>query len=110
MSKVLPIVLLITVFTAFAAGKSPACGLAYQLQQPEIPLDIAVKADQRTAAATRTAMDWWAARLSTPARPIIWHPVEDRNTCMIYIRYGWEGMMPRKMAQGYTYLPYHKRY
>jgi hypothetical protein len=55
-------------------------------------------------------MDWWAARLSTPARPITWHPVEDRNACMIYIRYGWEGMMPRKTVQGYTHLPYHKQY
>jgi hypothetical protein len=110
MSKILPIVLLITILPAFAAGKSPACGLASQLQQPEIPLDIAVKADHRTAAATRTAMDWWAARLSTPARPITWHPVEDWAACMIYIRYGWEGMMPRKTVQGYTYLPYHERY
>jgi len=110
MSRILPVALLITVFPAFAAGKRPACGLANQLQQPEIPLDIAVKADHRTAAATKTAMDWWAARLSTPARPITWHSVEDQSACMIYIRYGWEGMMPRKTVQGYTYLPYHKRY
>jgi hypothetical protein len=84
--------------------------LAYQLQQTELPQNIAVKTDRMTSAATKVAMDWWAARLSTPARPIEWHMVEDRAHCMIYIRYGWDGMMPHRSTQGYTYMPDNQSY
>jgi hypothetical protein len=110
MSKTFLFALLIVPFPTLILAGNSGCALAYRLQQAELPQDIAVKADHLTSPATKVAMDWWAERLSTPARPITWHWVEDRANCMIYIRYGWEAMMPRKIVQGYTYLPDNKHY
>src|SRR3954470_534261 len=76
-----------------ARNSSKPCGLAYQMQQAELPQDIAVKADPLTSGATKIAMDWWVARLSTPVRPTTWHTVQGLDECMIYIRHGWENMM-----------------
>ncbi len=110
MPKTFLFALLIVLFPTRVPGGNSGCALAYQLQQAELPRDIAVKTDHRTSSATKVAMDWWTERLSTPARPIAWHWVEDQADCMIYIRYGLEGMMPRKSVAGYTYLPDNKRY
>jgi hypothetical protein len=111
MSKTLPFALLITLLPALVSGKSPSpgCALAYRLQQVELPQDIAVKTDRMTSDATKIAMDWWVARLSSPARPITWHTVEDNATCMIYIRLGWENVL-NKSALGYTYMPASEKY
>jgi hypothetical protein len=80
------------------------------MQQTELPQDIAVKVDALTSGATRIAMDWWVARLSTPVRPTTWHTVQGLDECMIYIRHGWENMMSKKSAAGYTHLPDHQKY
>jgi hypothetical protein len=110
MPKTFLFALLIVLFPTLVPGGNSGCGLAYQLQQAELPQDLAVKADHMTTPAAKVAMDWWAERLSTPARPITWHWVEDQADCMIYIRYGWEAMMPRRTVAGYTYLPDNKHY
>jgi hypothetical protein len=110
MPKTFLFALLIVLFPTLLPGGNSGCALAYQLQQAELPQDIAVKADHMTGHASKVAMDWWAERLSAPARPITWHWVEDQADCMIYIRYGWERMMPRKTVAGYTYLPDNKHY
>jgi hypothetical protein len=94
---------------AEARYQSQACDLAYQVQQMEIPSDIAVRVDPMTSAATKIAMDWWAARLSTPARPIRWHVVRDRS-CMIYIRHGWDGMVDKTLTAAYTHTPDCEKY
>jgi hypothetical protein len=111
MSKMPAFALLIALLPALVPGKSPpdGCALAYRLQQAELPQDIAVKTDRMTSDATKIAMDWWVARLSSPARPITWHTVEDSATCMIYIRFGWEEIGERSVL-GHTYMPVSKRY
>jgi hypothetical protein len=80
------------------------------MQQAELPQDIAVKADPLTSGATKIAMDWWVARLSTPVRPTTWHTVQGLDECMIYIRHGWENMMSNNSAAGYTHLPDSENY
>jgi hypothetical protein len=110
MPKTFLFALLIVLFPTLVPGGNSGCALAYQLQQADLPQDIAVKADRMTGPAAKVAMDWWAERLSTPGRPITWHWVEDQADCMICIRYGWEGMMTRKSVAGYTYLPDNKHY
>ncbi len=93
-----------------AKNQNGSCGLAYQMQQRELPQDIAVKVDSMTSDATRIAMDWWVARLSLPSRPTTWHTVERRNDCMIYIRHGWDNMMSTRSAAGYTRMPDDEQY
>jgi hypothetical protein len=93
-----------------AKNQNRSCGLAYQMQQSELPRDIAVKVDSMTGGATRIAMDWWVARLSRPARPTKWHTVERLDDCMIYIRHGWDNMMSKRSAAGYTRMPDDERY
>jgi hypothetical protein len=112
MPKMYLFALLITLFpTLVIGGNFPqTCALAYRLQQAELPEDIAVKTDRMTSASTKVAMDWWVARLSTPARPIAWHTVEDRANCMIYVRFGWVMPISPTSVQGYTYMPDNQRY
>ena len=62
----------------------------------ELSSDIALRVDPMTSAATKIAMDWWVARLSTPTRPITLHVVKDTNARMIYIRHGWDGMIDKR--------------
>jgi len=110
MSKTSAFALLFALLPALIAGKSPpGCALAYQLQQAELPQDIAVKTDRTTSDATKIAMNWWVARLSSPARPITWHTVEDSAACMIYIRFEWEDFA-NKSVLGHTYMPVSKKY
>jgi len=111
MSKTPTFALLIALLPALVPGKSPpdGCALAYQLQQAELPQDIAVKTDRMTSDATKIAMDWWVARLSSPARPITWHTVEDSATCMIYIRFGWVDNFNTSVL-GHTHMPVSKKY
>ncbi len=97
-------------FVAEARYQPQACGLAYQMQQLELPRDIAVRVDPMTSAETKIAMDWWVARLSTPARPLTWHVVKDRNGCMIYIRHGWDGMVDKTFTAAYTHTPDCEKY
>ncbi|HTF45627.1 MAG TPA: hypothetical protein VK641_17100 [Terriglobales bacterium] len=101
---VVPILLLLPA-VAEARYQSQSCGLAYQMEQIELPGDIAVKVDPMTSAATKIAMDWWVGRLSTPERPVTWHIVEDRDECMIYIRHGWDGMVDRTLTAAFTHTP-----
>ena len=100
-------VLLLTLVPMLAVGKNPAesCALADEMQEAELPGDIAVKADKLTSEATKAAMNWWTARLSTPARPLRWHAVDSLDECMIYIRYGGANMMFRASLAGYTHMP-----
>jgi hypothetical protein len=63
-----------------------------------------------TSAATKIAMDWWVARMSTPAQPITWHVVKDGNACMIYIRHGWDGMIDKTLTAAYTHTPDCEKY
>lgn len=102
--------LLLVPVLANARNQPQSCGLALRMQQAELPQDIAVKIDSTTSAATRIAMDWWVARLSTPAQPITWHTVETLDECMIYIRHGWDNMMSKRSAAGYTHMPDHQEY
>jgi hypothetical protein len=102
--------LLLAPVLASATNHSESCGLAYQMQQAELPQDIAVKVDSMTGAATKIAMDWWVARLSTPTRPGRWHTVEKLDECMIYIRHGWDNMMSKRSSAGYTHMPDHEKY
>jgi hypothetical protein len=112
MSKTLYVALAIAVFPALVIGKNPSevCALANQLQQAELPQDIAVRTDRMTSAATKIAMDWWTTRLSTPARPITWHVVVDAPDCMIYIRFGWDNMTANKPIEGYTHMPNDRKF
>jgi hypothetical protein len=112
MPKIRLFVYLLWLLPALINAKShpQSCGLAYQMQQVELPLDIAVKVDSMTSAATKIAMDWWAARLSTPARPITWHTVDNLDECMIYIRHGWECQMHTRSTAGYTHTPDYRKY
>jgi hypothetical protein len=105
-------VLLLTLFPMFAIGKDPpgSCALAYRMQRAELPRDIAVKTDKLTSEATTIAMNWWTARLSTPARPVTWHVVDSLDECMIYIRYGGANMMFRVSLAGYTHMPGYSPY
>jgi hypothetical protein len=109
-ARLLVVTLLLSSFVANAKTQRQSCGLAYQLQQTELPHDIAVKVDSSTSAATRIAMDWWVTRLSTPAHPSTWHTVETLDECMIYIRHGWDNMMSNKSTAGYTHMPDHEKY
>jgi hypothetical protein len=93
-----------------AKSQNEPCGLAYEMQQAELPQDIAIRVDSMTSAVTGIAMNWWAARLSTPARPTTWHIVEKPADCMMYIRHGWDNMMSRRSAAGYTHMPDHQKY
>src|SRR5882757_318006 len=107
-----PIVLALLLVPVLANARSQpqSCGLALRMQQAELPQDIAVKIDSTTSAATKIAMDWWVTRLSTPANPITWHSVETLDECMIYIRHGWDNMMSKRSAAGYTHMPDHQEY
>jgi hypothetical protein len=104
------IVLLVLPLFAEAKEQPRACRLSYQMQQPELPSDIAVKVDFMALAATRIAMDWWTVRLSTPARPVTWHVVENTDDCMIYIRHQWDRMTANKSKGGYTRVPDSDKY
>jgi hypothetical protein len=95
---------------AKARNQPQSCGVAYQMQQIELPSDIAVRVDPMMSAATKIAMDWWVARLSTPPRPITWHVVDDSGDCMIYIRHGWDNMRYKKSTAAYTHTPDHEKY
>lgn len=102
--------LLLLPVLANANNQPRSCGLAYRMQQAELPQDIAVRVDRQTSGPTKIAMDWWAARLSTPAHAVTWHTVENLDDCMIYIRQGLYGSMPTRLARGYTYTPDHSKY
>ena len=95
---------------AQARNQRQSCGLAYRMQQTELPSDIAVKVDHMTSAATAIAMDWWVDRLSTPARPVTWHVVEDRYDCMIDIRHSWHSTMAKESMAAYTHTPDYLKY
>ena len=109
-SRLFVLLFLLFAVLAKARNQPQSCGLAYQMQQIELPDDIAVRVDPMTSAATKVAMDWWAARLSTPARPITWHVVEDRDDCMIDIRHSWYSMMATTSMAAYTHTPDYPKY
>jgi hypothetical protein len=52
-------------FVAEARHQPQACNLAYQMQQMELPGEIAVRVDPMTSAATKIARMW--SRIRTPA-------------------------------------------
>ena len=110
MIRLLLFALLLLPCLANARNQTLGCGLAYRMQQAELPQDIAVKVDGQTSGPTKIAMDWWVARLSTPVHPVTWHTVENLNDCMIYIRQGLNESMPTRLARGYTYTPDHSKY
>jgi hypothetical protein len=109
-SRLFVLLFLLLPVLAKARNQLQSCGLAYQMQQTELPSDIAVRVDPMTSAVTKIAMDWWVGRLSTPTRPVTWHVVEDREDCMIYIRHGLSNIIFKPSTAGYTHMPDHERY